>query len=42
MGYELLDVEFFESYDGYEASNEYISAYTDYANSSEYDDREEY
>ena len=40
MGYELLDIEFFDSYDGYEASKEIKSAYTDYANSNQYDEEE--
>lgn len=40
MGYELLDIEFFDSYDGYEASNEIQSAYTDYANSNQYDEED--
>ena len=40
--YELLDIEFFDTSDDWEAANDYQYAYTDYANSSEYDDREEY
>ena len=37
MGYELLDIEFFDTNDDWEAVNDYMSAYTDYANSDEYD-----
>lgn len=37
MEYELLDIEFFDSYDSWEASDEIKSAYTDYASSDEYD-----
>ena len=40
MGYELLDIEFFDSYDGWEASDDIVSAYTDYASSDEYDEQE--
>ena len=37
MGYELLDIEFFFFCDDWEAVNDYMGAYTDYANSDEYD-----
>ena len=39
MGYELLDIEFFDTNDDWEAVNDYMGAYTDYANSDEYDNQ---
>ena len=35
--YEVIDIEYFDTSDDWEAVTDYMGAYTDYANSSEYD-----
>lgn len=40
MGYEVLDIEFFDTYDNWTADNTIMSAYTDYAHSNQYDEEE--